>query len=269
MPSPIGHALGGLIVGLALNSRTLGTLGPLATLACAAVLPDLDFLWGRHNMETHSLGAAVIAGLATLAGTRGRNPRLAVAVTLNMQRERPGVDSPAAGPLSPAAEEDLKPKVETQLRPAAKQTAKEMSVMQRREAGQLAPAAPTAPVAASAAAAHEPQPFTTNQAAGSASGRADDSRRIESSVTGALARQVEERTSRDAEAAALAPRLGAFQAKKEASAEANSPERELDRIAQLRTRGQHEEADRALAEFRRRHPDYRIPDAMRERVERR
>ncbi|MDP2319500.1 MAG: metal-dependent hydrolase [Acidobacteriota bacterium] len=82
MPSPVGHALGGLIVGLALNPRTLGTRGTLGTLALAAVLPDADFLWGRHNMETHSLGAAVVAGLAVLAYNRGKNPQLALAVTL-------------------------------------------------------------------------------------------------------------------------------------------------------------------------------------------
>jgi hypothetical protein len=46
----------------------------------AAVLPDIDFLWGRHNMETHSLGAAVMAGLAVFAWTRGRDLRLAVLV---------------------------------------------------------------------------------------------------------------------------------------------------------------------------------------------
>jgi len=57
----------------------LGQLGVLAVVAC---LPDLDFLWGRHNMETHSLGAAVLAGLVSLAWTRGGNPRLALAVTL-------------------------------------------------------------------------------------------------------------------------------------------------------------------------------------------
>jgi membrane-bound metal-dependent hydrolase YbcI (DUF457 family) len=61
---------------------TLGTAGTLGTIAIAAVVPDLDFLWGRHNMETHSLGAAVLAGLATLVWTRGRNPRVALAVTL-------------------------------------------------------------------------------------------------------------------------------------------------------------------------------------------
>lgn len=74
MPSPVGHALGGLIVG--------EILAPSALLICAVagVAPDLDFAWGRHNMETHSLGAALFAGLAMLAWKR--NPRLAIAVTL-------------------------------------------------------------------------------------------------------------------------------------------------------------------------------------------
>jgi len=108
MPSPLGHALGGLIVALAgASSLALreGARGgekaggphpasslrwtsrlpparPLALCAAAAVLPDIDFLWGRHNMETHSLGAAVLAGLAVLAWTRGRAPRLALVVGL-------------------------------------------------------------------------------------------------------------------------------------------------------------------------------------------
>ena len=93
MPSPVGHALGGLIVGLVMAPRAFGTLGTnplgtsgtvrtLGTLACAAVLPDIDFAWGGHNRETHSLGAAILAGAAVLTWTRGRNPRLALAVTL-------------------------------------------------------------------------------------------------------------------------------------------------------------------------------------------
>src|SRR3990167_2252989 len=88
MPSPVGHALGGLIAGLLMLPRpvgflgTFGTLGTLGTVILAGVLPDVDFLWGRHNMETHSLGAAALAGLGVLAWTRGREPRLALAVTL-------------------------------------------------------------------------------------------------------------------------------------------------------------------------------------------
>ena len=51
-----------------------------------------------------------------------------------------------------------------------------------------------------------------------------------------------------------------------ASVEAG-PEAELERIARLRSAGRHEEADKALAEFRKRNPDYRIAPAMLERVE--
>lgn len=44
------------------------------------------------------------------------------------------------------------------------------------------------------------------------------------------------------------------------------PERELERIAKLRSEGRHEEADKALEAFRRAHPAYRIPEALWERV---
>jgi hypothetical protein len=44
------------------------------------------------------------------------------------------------------------------------------------------------------------------------------------------------------------------------------PRAELERIAKLRAEGHDEEADRALDEFRRRHPDYRIDEAMWKRV---
>jgi len=77
VPSPIGHALGGAIVAFAVG--TLGTAGTVGTIA-AAVAPDIDFLWGGHNRETHSLGAAIIAGLVVYAWKR--NQRLAVAVAL-------------------------------------------------------------------------------------------------------------------------------------------------------------------------------------------
>jgi len=75
VPSPVGHALGGLIVGELLT--------PSALLICAVagVLPDVDFAWGGHNRETHSLGGAVIAGLVVYAWKR--SPRLALAVTLS------------------------------------------------------------------------------------------------------------------------------------------------------------------------------------------
>lgn len=45
----------------------------------AAMAPDIDFLWGRHSYETHSVGAALIAGVVVYAWRRNR--RLA-AVTM-------------------------------------------------------------------------------------------------------------------------------------------------------------------------------------------
>src|SRR6267143_1202204 len=51
-------------------------------------------------------------------------------------------------------------------------------------------------------------------------------------------------------------------------AKADSPEAALERIAELRRQGKHDEADKALAEFRRRYPDYRIAEEMLKNVER-
>ena len=65
-----------------------------------------------------------------------------------------------------------------------------------------------------------------------------------------------------------APML-AKRATTQAKLETESPERELERIAELRRQGRHDEADKALAEFRKRHPDYVMSEAVRERVERR
>ena len=48
-----------------------------------------------------------------------------------------------------------------------------------------------------------------------------------------------------------------------------NPEQRLERIAELRAKGLHDEADRALAEFRRALPGYRISDEWLRKVERR
>jgi hypothetical protein len=78
----LGHALGGLLAGMGtLPRRQPHTwLRDLAICALVACLPDIDFAWGRHNMETHSLGAALVAGVAVLLVSRRRD--LAVACTL-------------------------------------------------------------------------------------------------------------------------------------------------------------------------------------------
>jgi len=66
---------------------------------------------------------------------------------------------------------------------------------------------------------------------------------------------------RDAESGTPARLLGQV-------AKADSPEAALERIAELRRQGRHDEADKALAEFRRRYPDYRIAEEMLKKVER-
>ncbi|HYU78553.1 MAG TPA: metal-dependent hydrolase [Vicinamibacterales bacterium] len=77
MPSPVGHALGGAIVALGLlPKRAQLPLRDIAVSVVVACAPDVDFLWGRHGMETHSVGAAILAGAVVWALTR--RPRLAL-----------------------------------------------------------------------------------------------------------------------------------------------------------------------------------------------
>jgi DUF1009 family protein len=90
-----------------------------------------------------------------------------------------------------------------------------------------------------------------------------------------LGRQEQGRKSREAAPAAPTPEATTKpQAKvQESRAVASiaaplSPEQLLERIAELRKEGRHEEADKALAELRQRYPDYRISDEMLKKVER-
>lgn len=72
------------MAGLLAERSTGSGAGPPARLlvwcAVAACLPDLDFLWGRHNMETHSVGFALLVGAT--AGLWTRSLRLGAAMTL-------------------------------------------------------------------------------------------------------------------------------------------------------------------------------------------
>ena len=96
MPTPIGHALGGVAVGclvvaasaLAPASRSrrfeferfLARLGPcrgLAGIACLAMIPDVDLLLGIHSGATHSVGAMLIAAAVAGAWARPARPQVA------------------------------------------------------------------------------------------------------------------------------------------------------------------------------------------------
>ena len=93
MPSPVGHALGGLIVHVACaDRRDLQDWPRIALVAAAACAPDLDLLLRyaiggqSHRAQSHSLGLALAAGIIVAAVSRLRHwPRslaLGLLVTL-------------------------------------------------------------------------------------------------------------------------------------------------------------------------------------------
>ena len=174
---------------------------------------------------------------------------LAVAVTLQMRRDQPGIESPARQVAPLAAVTETAKEAEKSV------AAAEVKAPTRKPAERHAPAAP---VPSAAPAVREPRPFAPNPATEIASAEAS-----QAGAMGALARR---EASADSVERADRP---VAQARLQASKESDTTERELERIAQLRAQGRHDEADKALAEFRKRYPDFRIPDAMRERVERR
>ena len=78
MPSPVGHALGGLALAWHLVPR--GNRHAALVLAGIAIAPDLDLLVGDHRGISHSVGAAAVAGLIALAVTRNWRWALASAI---------------------------------------------------------------------------------------------------------------------------------------------------------------------------------------------
>lgn len=90
MPSPVGHAIGGLIAGWFITGaptltaasldpttrrgrRELADLGRrIAPFALLGMAPDLDLLVGLHSRYTHSLGAATLVAIITAIAWRGR-----------------------------------------------------------------------------------------------------------------------------------------------------------------------------------------------------
>src|SRR5690349_16615152 len=68
MPSPVGHALGGIAAGWQILPRP--TRRAAVVLAVIAIAPDLDLVFGTHREASHSIGAAAIAGLVSLVVAR-------------------------------------------------------------------------------------------------------------------------------------------------------------------------------------------------------
>ncbi|HUF24540.1 MAG TPA: metal-dependent hydrolase [Vicinamibacterales bacterium] len=73
MPTPVGHALGALILTAPIRAR-YRLLGAGAAVGAVAfgVAPDLDLLIGRHSAETHSIGAAALTGALAWLFLRSR-----------------------------------------------------------------------------------------------------------------------------------------------------------------------------------------------------
>ena len=81
MPTPAGHALGALLLTAPIRARyRLTGLAITVAIAGAGVAPDLDLLIGRHSAETHSVGAAAIAGAAAWILLRYRRAQHAPAI---------------------------------------------------------------------------------------------------------------------------------------------------------------------------------------------
>ncbi|HVP09333.1 MAG TPA: hypothetical protein VMT02_07425 [Burkholderiales bacterium] len=223
---------------------------------------------------------------------------LSVVVTLRLQHEQPELVTPqappAAAPAAPqeAQPETLKLKVEDQLKLAEKPARKPAA--RRAEPKPFAEArSDRAPAAVSGAGvAQAPAVPLPPAASGELASRRYAGRGAETPYRDSALRREEERVARDAEAAARAPQAAAALAKRapaepaaaaraapapaaRATAEpapktaVETPEHELERIARLRAEGRHDEADKALAEFRKRYPEFRIPEEMLKRVERR
>jgi hypothetical protein len=86
MPTPVGHAVGGLAIAWFAHSitRRASSAFPLAVAcAIAAMTPDLDILAGSHRTYTHSAGATVAVGFIAWAALRRHTPLAAhLAVTI-------------------------------------------------------------------------------------------------------------------------------------------------------------------------------------------
>lgn len=87
MPSPIGHALGGLVCGWIVRGNRLGRSASgsreALTFAALGALADIDLLFGIHSGPTHGIGVAVVAGTLALSSwlpVDGRRDRLVLAL---------------------------------------------------------------------------------------------------------------------------------------------------------------------------------------------
>lgn len=217
---------------------------------------------------------------------------LAVGVVVHLQQEQPGIDgiqvaaekappAPASAP-APVAEAPKAeaPKLEAPKREAPKPEAPkpEDTMIARAPAAAKAAEAPSQPareaapeLARSEARGAAAGPFVPAPPAVASAPAPAPAPVAPAPARKPMAMQRAEEGMRDrADSADSAERQAlSGAAAKRAQDAGETPEKWLERIAELRRAGRHEEADKALAAFRQRHPGYRIPEAMLEKVERR
>ena len=190
---------------------------------------------------------------------------LAVAVTVHVEREQPGEDVVVA--VEPAKEvlrEEAPPVAQA---PAAEAPAAAQGARKAERAPERLyvpdPKPPSAPAPA-AAPPSEQQPRALGRAQESAS--ADRAEK-----TDALAKRADEANARlrQSEAARERGEVMASAAAPASRFARATPEQWLLAIDDLKRQGKHDEAERELAEFRKRYPNHRIPEAISEKFEKR
>jgi hypothetical protein len=241
-----------------------------------------------------ALDAAILAASRRAVGSRPGGIRrwgppvsiaavlvLASGVVLRMQMEQPGVETsmpattvaPPAGSVAPRvdsvapADRSVTPHALEPQKHAAPAAARapqrEKKAVKPEPLPESVPPAQASGFAAPAASA--PAPASIASAPEAVAPSAPPPQRSPPTESRSSATDANVASEARREAAAPAPRAKALSLQKEMR-DVEAPEAILERIARLRSEGRAEEADRALETFRRDHPDYRIPDAMWERV---
>jgi hypothetical protein len=214
---------------------------------------------------------------------------LSAVLTLHVQREQPDAElgapqisqAPArkdeAGAVAPRAEVPreqppaLASKAEAEAGGEKRKQAAKLQAPERRRAAEPSATKPSAPPGAPAPVQSFPSPQPAPDLAAGAQPRppADPGRfSPDPAPSTAPPAQIPQMQARPAlggvrDSARLREDSAALAKRADPS---ESPERMLERIAALRREGRQKEADDLYAEFRKRFPDYRIPEAMREQV---
>ena len=194
---------------------------------------------GRHRWYYSLAAAAVLV--------------FAIALTLHIDRERPDPEavpsSAVRGEIKQPPRADAAPRAEPQGPPAFTPDP------QPREGRDAAPASP-APRAQAERSRAEQSGVSAEALRARAAAEARSARDAAAEQQAAAAKQQ-----------AAASRLAASSAAAPVAAAPENPDRWLERIAELRSRGRHADADRELANFRKAYPNYPLSNVMRERVE--